>query len=125
MALRIPRINTPITRRSDDGRTEAQEIEPIWFRFFDQLSNGGDPTISTTVGDQTINAYSGRFEVAAAATSVTITNNLVNSLSIVVCIVARNDATAIVKNVVVSPGSFVVNLIAPTAQTTVAFYVVA
>lgn len=124
MALRIPRINTPITRRSDAG-IEAQEIEPIWFRFFDQLSNGGDPTISTTVGDQAINANSGRFEVAAAATSVTITNNLINSLSIVVCTVASNDATAMVKNVVVSAGQFVVTLIAPTAQTTVAFYVVA
>lgn len=125
MALRIPRINTPITRVSENARIPALEVEPIWFRFFDQLSRAAAPTISSAIGDQTINATSGRFEVAAAATSVTITNNQVDSASIVLCTIASNDATAAVKSVVVSSGSFVVNLVATTAQTTVAFYVVA
>jgi len=120
MTVRIPRIDTPIT-----AATQALNVEPIWFRFFEQLARTAAPVISSAVGSQTINALSGRFQVAAASTSVTITNNAVSSASLVLCTIASNDATARVNNVVPATGSFTVHLTAPTAQTAVAFYVAA
>lgn len=113
--IRIPRIDTPIT---EDGRP----INSVWFRFLEQLVRK-TAVISTFVGDQTINATSGRFQVAAASTSVVITNNQVTADSIVLAQFATNDATGRVTAAVPSAGSFTVFYSAPTAQSGIAFTV--
>lgn len=72
---------------------------------------------SGTPGGATAHSQSGKCSVAAAATSIVITNALVHANSHIVVTVASNDSTAAVKNVVPGAGSFTVNLTAPTAQT--------
>lgn len=82
-------------------------------------------TAGGTTGNQTINKPSGTVNFAAAATSITITNSLVTSSSIVFCTVRTNDATAVIKNVVPGSGSFVITLSsAATAETSVGFFVI-
>jgi len=86
-----------------------------------------DKTITTagTTGDQTINKISGTVNFAASTTSLTVTNSLVTTNSIVICTVRTNDATAIIKNVVPGSGSFVITLnAAATAETSVGFMVI-
>ena len=73
---------------------------------------------SGTPGNQTSNTPSGRCSIAAAGTTVTVTNNLVTAASRVFVMVATNDATAVIKNVVAGAGSFVVTLNAATTATT-------
>jgi hypothetical protein len=81
-------------------------------------------TAGGTTGNQTINKSSGTVNFAASATSLTVTNSLVTTSSIVFAIVRTNDATAEVKNVVCSSGSFVITLTAAaTAETSVGFFV--
>lgn len=82
-------------------------------------------TAGGTTGAQTINKTSGTVNFAATATSLVVTNSLVTTTSIVLAIVRTNDATAIVKNVVPSAGSFAINLnAAATAETSVGFVVI-
>lgn len=82
-------------------------------------------TIAGTTGNQTINKVSGTVNFAAAATTITVTNSLVNANSIVICTVRTNDNTAIIKNVVPGVGSFVITLnAAATAETSVGFLVI-
>jgi hypothetical protein len=58
--------------------------------------------------------------IAAAGTTVTVTNSLVTANSTVIAVAATNDATGYVKNVVPAAGSFVVNLVAAaTAETAI------
>lgn len=81
-------------------------------------------TAGGTTGNQTINKISGTVNFAAAATSLTVTNSAVHANSIVVAVVRTNDATAAIKNVVPSSGSFVIRLsAAATAETSVGFFV--
>lgn len=83
-----------------------------------------DYTNSATIGAVTINKAVGRCNVAAAATSVVVTNSLVTAASEVLCVIAQNDGTATLKNVVAAAGSFTVTLTAAaTANCAVAFYV--
>lgn len=84
-------------------------------------------TITTpgTTGNQTINKSSGRVNIAAAGTTITVTNSLVTANSHVFAVLASNDTTARIANVVPGAGSFVVNLTAAaTAETKVSFFVV-
>lgn len=82
-------------------------------------------TAGGTTGDQTINKVSGSVNFAAAATTLTITNSLVTANSLVFVTVLTNDATAIIKNVVPTAGSFTITLnAAATAETRVAFFVI-
>lgn len=82
-------------------------------------------TAGGTTGNQTINKASGTVNFAAAATSLTVTNSLVTANSIVFAVVRTNDATAVIKNVVPSSGSFVITLnAAATAETSVGFFVI-
>lgn len=84
-------------------------------------------TITTpgTTGDQTINKLAGTVNIAAAGTTVTVTNSLVTANSIIMCTVQTNDTTAVLKNVVPTAGSFVINLnAATTAETAIAFFVI-
>ena len=79
-----------------------------------------------TTGDQTINKMSGVVNIAAAGTSITVTNSLILSSDVFVTAIAKtNDATCAVKNVVPTTGSFTINMTAAcTAETAVAFLVV-
>lgn len=78
-----------------------------------------------TTGSQTINKPSGTVNFAAAATSLTVTNDKVAADSLVFCQIMTNDATFKSCQVVVSAGSFVIHAnAAATAETKVAFVVI-
>jgi len=82
-------------------------------------------TASGTTGNQTINKASGTVNIAAAGTTVTVTNSLVSATSIVFAVIRTNDATATIKNVVPAAGSFVINLgAAATAEVSIGFFVI-
>lgn len=82
-------------------------------------------TAAGTTGNQTINKASGTVNIAAAGTTVTVTNSLVTASSIVYAVIRTNDATATIKNVVPAAGSFVINLnAATTAETSIGFFVI-
>ena len=82
-------------------------------------------TAAGTTGNQTINKPSGTVNIAAAGTSITVTNSLVTTSSIVFATIRTNDATAVIKNVVPSSGSFTINLnAAATAETSIGFFVI-
>ena len=82
-------------------------------------------TASGTTGNQTINKPSGTVNIAAAGTTVTVTNSLVTASSIVYAVIRTNDATATIKNVVPAAGSFVINLgAAATAEVSIGFFVI-
>jgi hypothetical protein len=95
------------------------------------INDGGSLTILATnttggtTGDQVINKPSGTVNIAAAGTTVTVTNSLVTTSSIVFAVVRTNDTTAVIKNVVPGSGSFVINLsAAATAETSIGFFVI-
>jgi hypothetical protein len=95
------------------------------------LTTTGSLTLASTItapgttGNQTINKPTGRVNIAAAGTSITVTNNLVTANSHVIAWVATNDSTAVIKNVVPGSGSFVVTLnAATTAETAIGFLVI-
>lgn len=82
-------------------------------------------TTAGTTGNQTINKISGTVNFAAAASTLTVTNSLVTTSSIVFAVVRTNDTTATIKNVVPGSGSFVITLTAgATAETSVGFFVI-
>jgi hypothetical protein len=95
-----------------------------------KISSAGKPTYDSTItaigttGNQTINKPSGTVNIAAAGTTVTVTNSLVSTSSIVIAVVRTNDTTAYIKNVVPSAGSFVITLgAATTAAVSIGFIV--
>jgi hypothetical protein len=89
------------------------------FTFENTVTAGG------TTGNQTIDKSSGTVNFAAAATSLTVTNALCTTSSIVLASVRTNDTTALIKNVVPGSGSFVINLnAAATAETSVGFLII-
>lgn len=82
-------------------------------------------TAGGTTGNQTINKAAGTVNIAAAGTTVTVTNSLVSTSSIVLAVIRTNDATAYIKNVVPGSGSFVINLgAAATAEISIGFVVI-
>lgn len=82
-------------------------------------------TPTGTTGDQTINKASGTVNFAIATITLTVTNSLVDTNSLVFCTIRTNDATAVIKNVVPASGSFTINLTAATAgETSVGFIVI-
>lgn len=82
-------------------------------------------TTGGTTGNQTINKLTGTVNIAAAGTTVTVTNSLVSANSIVLCVLRTNDTTASIMNVVPAAGSFVINLAAAaTAEVSIGFLVV-
>jgi len=85
------------------------------------------PTTITTAGvtgDKTIDKLTGTVNIAAAGTSVVVTNSLVSVNSIVFCVIRTNDTTARIANVVPGAGSFTVNIVATTAEVSIGFLVV-
>jgi len=95
-------------------------------------SNGGNGWktlgISTgttaTVGNVTMNKSAGRVKADAAATSVVVTNDRVSAASRIFGTIATNDATAAIKSIVPAAGSFTINLVGPTGQVDIDFFVV-
>jgi len=94
------------------------------------ISNKGKPTFSATntapgtTGAQTINKPSGKVNIAAAGTSVVVTNSLVTTTSIIIPVLLTNDSTATIKNVVPASGSFTITLnAAATAEVAIGFLV--
>ena len=82
-------------------------------------------TAAGTTGNQTINRAAGSVNFAAGASSLTVTNGLCTTSSIVICTILTNDTTAVIKNVVPGSGSFVITLnAAATAETKVGFLVI-
>ncbi len=95
------------------------------FNFTGKLSMSATNTTGGTTGNQTINKPTGTVNIAAAGTTVTVTNSLVTTASIVFAVIRTNDSTATIKNVVPSAGSFVINLsAAATAEISIGFLVV-
>lgn len=81
-------------------------------------------TAGGTTGNQTINKPSGTVNIAAAGTTVTVTNSFCTTSSIVMAVIRTNDSTCYLKNVVPSAGSFVINLgAAATAEVSIGFIV--
>ncbi len=86
-----------------------------------------DQTITAggTTGNQTINKAHGTVNFAAAASTLTVTNNLVTTSSSIYWTVRTNDSTCTVKNIVPSAGSFVITMSAAcNAETSVGFHVI-
>ena len=70
-------------------------------------------------------ARSGTVDIAAGATTATVSHALVSSTSIVLAVVRANDTTALLKNVVPASGSFTVRLnAAATAITSVGYAII-
>jgi hypothetical protein len=80
---------------------------------------------TSTPGSVTINTIRGRSTIPAGNSSITITNNKCLSTSSVFVNISSNDATAILKNVTNTTGSFTIRLNANcTANTNVDFFIV-
>lgn len=95
-------------------------------RFFVSSSGATDyentNTAGGTVGAQTINKPCGTVNVAAAGTSLVVTNSLVSTSTILSVQARTNDSTCAVKNYVPGSGSFTINMTAGcTAETSVGF----
>lgn len=96
-----------------------------------RLLSAGNIVFPTTVtaigttGNQTINKVSGTVNVAAAGTTITVTNSLVTANSLVFATARTNDTTCAVKNVVPGSSTFTINMTGACAATTsVGFFVV-
>ena len=82
-------------------------------------------TPTATTGAQTINKSAGTVNFAAGATTLTVTNSLVSTASLIFPVIRTNDATATIKNVVAAAGSFTITLnAAATAETSVGFFLI-
>lgn len=77
------------------------------------------------VGDQTINATAGRFNIAAGGTSVAITNSLVTTSSIITGTVSSNDLTMKSVQIIPQGGYFLCyGNAAATVETPISFIIV-
>lgn len=95
-------------------------ISKSWKATFDATI-----TPALTTGNQTINKPSGTVNIAAWGTTVTVTNSLCTTSSLVYVNLRTNDTTATIKNVVPGSGSFVITLTAAaTAEVSIWFLVV-
>lgn len=82
-------------------------------------------TNTATVGNVTINRASGRVNMAAAATSVVVTNTLVSTTSHVLVTRSTADATCFLADAIPASGSFTINATAAcTANTSFDFVVI-
>lgn len=79
----IPRIDADLT--ASQGSVPALKISEMWFRFLERLARSVEPVHSTTIGNQTLNARIGSFVAAAGSVATVITNNQVNTNSVLLC----------------------------------------
>lgn len=116
----IFKSDTSLTVTGTFTPTERMRISPKGAIVFPSTN-----TATGTTGNQTINKPSGSVNIAASGTTVTVTNSLVTSSSLVFAVVRTNDSTALIKNVVPGSGSFVINMnAAVTAETSIGFWVI-
>ena len=88
-------------------------------RFYLDYTNTG------TVGAVTINKAAGRVNIAAAGTSVVVTNSFATANAEIMAVASVNDATCWVKSVVPAAGSFTITTNAAcTAQTAFSYFIV-
>jgi hypothetical protein len=105
--------------------TDSSAVSLLLVKDDGAISVSSTNTASGTTGNRTINKASGTVNIAAAGTTVTVTNSLVTSASIVMAVLRTNDSTAQIKNVVPSAASFVINLsAAATAEVSIGFMVI-
>ena len=126
-AMRIYESTNNVAFGTTGGSTDAGYKLDVQgtIRVLNALNFNPTNTASGTTGNQTINKASGTVNIAAAGTTVTVTNSLVTASSIVYAVIRTNDATATIKNVVPAAGSFVINLgAAATAETSIGFFVI-
>ena len=81
-------------------------------------------TPTGTTGHQTINKSSGSVNFASGAASLVVTDNLVDTNSVITATIATNDATADGLRIEKAAGSFTIYLkVAPTKETRIDFHV--
>lgn len=105
------------------GSTRSTPAECARFTTGGVLAFPTTITSVGTTGDQTINKQSGVVNIAASGTTVTVTNSLVTANSYVFATIRTADSTAIIKNIVKSAGSFVINIVACTAEVAIEWFV--
>ena len=88
------------------------------------IATGKVITDSGTTGDQTINAIAGSVNFANNATSLTVTNNLVDANSVVILTIGSAPSTYRGMSVVPSSGQFVITLDASFGTGTKVFFLV-
>lgn len=115
-------VSTDFILNLSDASTVAE-------RF--RVTSGGKivlpSTITTpgTTGDQVINKPSGTVNIAAAGTSVVVTNSLVTTSSLIFPTIRTNDTTAKSAVIVPSSGSFTIYLnAAATAEVSIGFLII-
>lgn len=114
-----------IAPKGSTGSTQNSLVEALRINGEGAIIFPSTVTAGGTTGDRTINKVSGTVNIAASGTSVTVTNSLVTSNSIVMGVIRTNDSTAAIKNIVPSSGSFVITLTAATtAETSIGFFVI-
>lgn len=113
-------IGVPATLRFTDANGNSPwEIKPTGDFALDRTI-----TAAATTGNQIINKPAGTVNIAAAGTSVTVTNSLVTTSSIIFTVLRTNDSATSIKNVVPGSGSFVINLTAgANAEVSIGFWV--
>lgn len=118
--LRIIDSNSTYAFNADASAAGIFALQEIAdYQFNRTVTAGG------TTGNRTINKPVGTVNFAAAATSITVTNSLVTTSSIIFTTIRTADATCtFVKSTVPAAGSFVITLNAGcTAETSVGFLV--
>lgn len=117
-------INAAPSGVTPSGGSYAQWIKSGKLKLDGGITFDNTVTAGGTTGNQTINKASGTVNVAAAGTTVTVTNSFCTSTSIVFAVLRTNDSTAAIKNVVPGAGSFVITLTAAaTAEVSIGFLV--
>lgn len=134
---RIQRAGIQLANNTDTAGSEQSDLSfltqlagaAVIERFRITASGGfvvnATNTATGTTGAQTINKPSGTVNIAAAGTSVVVTNSLVTTSSIIIPVIRTNDSTAQIKNIVPGAGSFTVTLVsAATAETSIGFFII-
>ncbi len=108
-----------ILRHLEDLHKRINEVFNTGPISFDR----SDAAVGAT-GSRVVSTKAGTARIAAAGTSVTVTNSLVTTGSLIFSTLRSNDATAYVKNIVCSDGSFVIRLgAAATAEVEIGWLV--
>jgi len=124
---------TPGASDSGGGRLRFQTSADGSITLTDRLIIAGDGkftventvTAGGTTGDQTINKASGSVNFAIAAASLTVTNSLCTTSSIVLANVLTNDASMTSVRIVPGAGSFqIIADTPPAAETRVGFLII-
>lgn len=114
-----------VTPAGASGSAAAATLDALVIGGTGKISFPQTVTAGGTTGDQTINKASGTVNIAAAGTTVTVTNSLCSTTSEIFAVLRTADATATIKNVVPGSGSFVINLgAAATAEVSIGWFII-